>query len=166
MKPFTFGPLTPRQKARLSILAKQAHATCGDGKEKDWRYAQTRAAVGFDSLTQANQSHYKKLEAHFASMIPGKEGEAFAAQMKSGRPGAAMSEGEEDTHAARGHWMAKIAAALTEFAAYGITPAYVEFIARQQYRCEMDECSARQLQNLFFTVTNRGRAKARKLATA
>lgn len=71
-----FTPLTNDQKARLSILAKEAWAIAQgrgaveDGvKFDDWRYTQQLEACGVASLRDANQSHFLNLRGKWFTVI-------------------------------------------------------------------------------------------------
>ncbi len=71
-----FTPLTNDQKARLSILAKeawsiaQARGAIEDGVKFDaWRYTQQLEACGVASLRDANQAHFLPLRGKWFTII-------------------------------------------------------------------------------------------------
>lgn len=71
-----FTPLSNDQKARLSILAKEAwiiaqrRGAVDDGVTFDvWRYAQQKEACGVESLKEANQSHFLAVRGKWFTII-------------------------------------------------------------------------------------------------
>lgn len=127
----------------------------------DWRHAEQLKACGKASLTDCRNADYRPIMAHFLT-LQGREAEAFALHLKSGRVKDHGSAG--DTHEARQEFRRLILMELeghaARMAALGrediITAAYVEAIARAKHRGrQLSSLTADELRMLLFTTRNR-----------
>jgi hypothetical protein len=147
------APLSNKQKAYLAQLINQAYAKV-IGKAgpdvasiEDWRHEQVAAACGKLGLRCCDQHDYKRVEAHFLEML-GEHSRAFRAHV------AAETEPRRQAEAV-----------LTrECERFGFRLAYVEAIARRQFKCGLFDCTEKQIWNLVYTVRNRGNARAKEAA--
>jgi hypothetical protein len=134
-------PLSKEQKARLSILARKAaevQGITGGYKAADaWRHEISIKACGV-RISEATQCHWADLKSAFED-LGGRPEKAFQTQMR---------EGDNKRRVA----MWKLTQAL---AAKGLQTAYAGVICRAQFKCQLEEASAKQLWCLFYTVTNR-----------
>lgn len=134
-------PLTKNQKARLSILARQAAEKQGHSlKSKDlaaFRQEHSIRACGL-RISEASQKHWADIKSAFEDLA-GRPEAAFSTQLR---------EGDNKRRVAL--W--KLTQALAQ---RGLAPAYAAAICRTQFKCNLPEASAKQLWALFFTVTNR-----------
>ena len=134
-------PLTNEQKARLSILARKAaevQRVAGGYKAVDaWRHEISIKACGV-RISEATQSHWADLKSAFED-LGGRPEKAFHTQMREG-----------DNKRRIALW--KLTQAL---AAKGLHPGYAAAICRAQFKCSLEDASAKQLWCLFYTVTNR-----------
>lgn len=139
-------PLTRHQKTRLVLLAKKGWESAKDT-------AGTAALLDFDAwrqevairvcgcrISEARQEHWADLKAEFQSRA-GDDAGAFRTQLR---------EGDNKRRIA----MHKLTEALAK---KGLPVTYAAAICRTQYKCSLDEASARQLWRLFYTVRNRKR---------
>lgn len=145
------GPLSNQQKAALCILCREAYDLQPDASPDpteaqlaEYRHAQVEKATGKPGLTACVQDDWKPLRAHFLALV-GRTGEAFKA---------AMEHGTEDVKVA----MFKLRQACQRA---GLPLAYPAAICRNQYRCALEDATAKQLWQLVFTVNNRGTARRR-----
>ena len=146
-------PLSKKQKAAICQAAHKAAAKqkleFGSSKEfEEWRRSEQADAVGKTSLTGCSQDDYKPLMAHFLA-LSGETGAAFDAQM--------MSQLEPKRVA-----FFKLGEACDQA---GVAMAYAGAIARNRFKCGLNDCSPKQLWQLVFTVRNRKKG-SRKAATA
>ena len=135
----SWHPLTGEQKKRLAILSRKAAAKCGisSHEQDEWRREQSILACGL-RITEATQAHWADLKSRFQDLC-GEPEKAFITQMR---------EGDNKRRVA----MWKLTQALN---AKGLQPAYAASICRSQFKCPLEEASAKQLWCLFYTVTNR-----------
>ena len=132
-------PLSREQKARLSILARQAYAHQGvQGMTVDeWRREVSERACGC-RISEATQRNWADLKSAFEDLC-GQVEKAFRTQLR---------EGDNKRRVAL--W--KLTQAL---AAKGLETSYAGKICRIQFKCALEEASAKQLWCLFYTITNR-----------
>ena len=125
----------------MGIMARKAAEVQGVSlKSKDldeWRHAVCIKACGV-RITEATQSHWADLKSAFED-LGGKPEQAFKTQLR---------EGDNKRRVA----MHKLTEAL---AGKGLDTSYAAKICRIQFKCELDQASAKQLWCLFYTVTNR-----------
>ena len=132
---FAWHPLTNEQKARLSILAREAFAKLNPG-----------SLAGMDRrITEAAQRDFLPLKAHFQD-LGGKSGQALNTLLRA--------ESEPQRIA-----MHK----LTQECRYRkLSLSYPEAICRKQYHCNLTQASAKQLWCLVFTIRKRRKVEGRK----
>jgi hypothetical protein len=134
-------PLSKEQKARLSMLARKAaevQRVSGGYKAVDaWRHEISIRACGV-RISEATQAHWADLKSAFED-LGGRPEKAFSTQMRAG-----------DNKRRVAMW--KLTQALN---AKGLAPEYAGKICRAQFKCQLEEASAKQLWCLFYTVTNR-----------
>lgn len=157
MKPFSTqrgacAPLTNRQKAELSRLARDAWtlldgAGAIDEKEKEWRQREAIEACG-RRISEAVNGDYEILQAHFLAK-GGKTGRAFNAAMKADSNPARQARFKLDQICRQN----------------GLTADYPAKIMRDKFRCTLDSATDRQLWAVFFDV-KRNMAKRAKTAAA
>jgi hypothetical protein len=136
------GPLDNTQKARICILARQAHDKLDTYVPfEDWRQMEQFNAVGKDSLCDCIQSDYLRLVGHF--------------QHLAGDGRRASRTAAADAFTDRRIAFHKLEA---ECAARGLELSYPGSICRKQFKCGLDEANSKQLWNLVFTVRNRRKA--------
>lgn len=142
----SWKPLSNEQKKRLAILARQAAVACGISSHEadEWRREQSILACGL-RITEATQKHWADLKSRFED-LGGRPEKAFQTQMR---------EGDNKRRIA----MWKLTQALT---AKGLQPEYAGKICRAQFKCQLEEASAKQLWCLFYTVTNRQKTGRQK----
>jgi hypothetical protein len=134
-------PLTHEQKARLSILAREAAIAQGRSlKKQDLDEFRHELAIHACKrrISEATQSDWADLKSAFQDAA-GKPEAAFRTQMR---------EGDNKRRVA----MHKLTTAL---AAKGLAPAYAGSICRAQFKCPLEEATAKQIWCLFYTVQNR-----------
>lgn len=153
--------LTKLQKAEIGQIAQAAWAAQTDVQAElyeanpglstaalfqGWRRCEQGKVLGGgrQSLTQADQTEYARLMAHFARLTGV---EALAEQWE--RRALADGRNRAECHL---HEALKRADLKLEYAAV---------ICRAQNRCELAEASERQLWRLVYTLRNRGRALAK-----
>lgn len=139
-----WNPLSNKQKARLSILARQAAERLGLSTRKQdldaWRHEQSIKACG-RQISEALQENWADLKSTFEDLAGNPE-KAFTTQLR---------EGDNKRRVA----MHKLTEALRK---KGLPLSYVAGICQNQFKCPLDQASAKQLWCLFFTVTNRKKA--------
>lgn len=133
--------LSNEQKARLSILARAAyqHQKVQGMTVEEWRHEISIRACGC-RISEAVQDHWADLKSAFEDLA-GKPEKAFKTQLR---------EGDNKRRVA----MHKLTTAL---AAKGLHLSYAASICKTQFKCGLEEASAKQLWCLFYTVTNRRR---------
>jgi hypothetical protein len=131
--------LTKEQKARLSILAREAFQfqKVQGFTVDEWRREISIRACGV-RISEATQSQWADLKSAFEDLT-GKPERAFRTQMR---------EGDNKRRVA----MHKLTQAL---AAKNLAPSYAATICRAQFKCALEQASAKQLWCLFYTITNR-----------
>ena len=132
--------LSKIQKARLSMLAAKAYAFQNIGPAvtlAEWRREESIRACGL-RISEATQAHWADLQSAFQDLA-GMPGRAFATQMR---------EGDNKRRVA----LHKLA---SELAAKGLHPSYAASICRCQYKCALEDASAKQIWCLYFTIKNR-----------
>ncbi|QWP65218.1 hypothetical protein J5W61_08655 [Akkermansia muciniphila] len=151
-------PLTKRQIAVLSIMAGKAYKRiqsqgCPLPSLRDWRHDEVWAATGItESLTKATQEHYVPIYNRLASYLG-------CAPVKD----RTWSEKDKAIHNLR-----------DAMQRYEITPDYLAEIVRDQlnlpctgrdvYQALRNWAAVEHVRHLMYTVINRGRSEARKLA--
>ncbi|MFA5265066.1 MAG: hypothetical protein WC378_14675 [Opitutaceae bacterium] len=155
-------PLSNEQKAKIGQAARQAYLAWSDRLPFElinaelsasacfasWRHVEQGKACGVQSLRACTQAHYGRLLAHFQAIA----GNVAGADRTRAR------DGDNDRRIAR----YKLAEALRE---RDLGEAYAASICRRQYRCALDEASAKQVWHLVYTVRNRRKALATVLQT-
>ncbi|WP_297404862.1 hypothetical protein [uncultured Akkermansia sp.] len=152
-------PLTKRQIAVLSIMAGKAYKRiqsqgCPLPSLRDWRHDEVWAATGVtDSLTKATQEHYVPVYNRLAAYL----GEAPIKDRT-------WSEMDKAIHNLR-----------DAMQRYETSPDYLAEIVRDQlhlpctgrdvYQVLRNFAAVQHIQHLMYTVINRGREDARKLAS-
>lgn len=134
-------PLTNNQKARLSILARQAAVLHGLSLKKvdldAWRQEESIKACG-RRISEAIQDDWANLKSAFEDL--------------AGNPVAAFKTQLRDGDNKRRVAMHKLAEALRK---KELPLSYAESICRPQFKCSLDEASAKQLWCLFYTINGR-----------
>ena len=152
-------PLTKRQIAVLSIMAGKAYKCiqsqgCPLPSLTDWRHDEVWAATGVtESLTKATQEHYVSIYNRLAAYL--------------GEPplkGRTWSEMDKAIHNLR-----------DAMQRYETSPDYLAEIVRDQlhlpctardvYQALRHYAAVEHVKHLMYTIINRGRADARKLAS-
>lgn len=152
-------PLTKRQITVLSIMAGKAYKRiqsqgCPLPSLTDWRHAEAWAATGVtESLTNATQEHYVPIYNRLAAYlgVPPLKGRTW-------------SEMDKAIHNLR-----------DAMQRYETSPDYLAEIVRDQlhlpctgrdvYQVLRNFAAVQHIQHLMYTVINRGREEARKLAS-
>ena len=131
--------LSNEQKARLSILAREAyqHQKVQGMTLEEWRHEIGIGVCGV-RISEAVNDHWAALKRTFLDLA-GKHGQAYKS---------ALREGDNKRRVA----MHKLTGAL---AAKGLHISYAASICMTQFKCGLEEASAKQLWCLFYTVTNR-----------
>lgn len=124
----------PEREAFECINSELSRSACFEA----WRKAEQAKAVGIHSLCAMTQAHYGRVLAHFQKLA----GHEAAAQRTTVR------DADNERRIAR----YKLAEALRE---RGLAEAYAAAICRTQFRCTLDEASAKQVWKLVFTVRSR-----------
>jgi hypothetical protein len=152
-------PLSNEQKAKIAQLARRAYLAWPEREAfeainsdrskttcfESWRHVEQGKACGVQSLRACTQAHWGRLVAHFQALA----GDAAGATRTRAR------DADNDRRIAR----YKLGQALQE---RGLKEAYAATICRRQYRCGLEDASAKQLWSLIFTV----RSRRRPIATA
>lgn len=136
-------PLSNQQKAALALLAKEAYAAQGGDAmlgmtEREFRHEEVAKACGKGGLTECSQDDYNPIKARFLD-LKGESGRALNAH---------LAHQTEDVSVAR----FKLQEAL-KLAGKG--EAYAAAIARHRFKCALEQCSAKQLWQLVFTLNKR-----------
>ncbi len=148
------SPLTNEQKREISIAARAAYQAKPDREVFEainpdlsasacfeaWRHVEQGKACGLQSLRACTQAHYGRLLAHFQALA----GNVAGADRTRAR------DGDNDRRIA----LFKLRENLT---ARGLPESYAAAICRRQFRCALDEASAKQIWSLVYTVRNRRR---------
>jgi hypothetical protein len=151
--------LTSRQKAEIAQVAQAAWAQQTDAQAElfeanpgmtraalfnGWRRVQQGQVLGGgrQSLTQAHQTEYARLMAHFSALT----GNDALTEQWTRR---ALNDGR-----ARAEWHLHQALKAAE-----LKLEYAAVICRAQNKCELAEASERQLWRLVYTVRARGRGR-------
>jgi hypothetical protein len=116
----------------------------------EWRRTILEGEFGLPSLKQATQEQFNAILGHFQAMAPATSGKAFNS----------FTRGDGEANKKRkALWKVKEACQQTGLA----WPGYPLSIASQQFKAAtLDDLSAKQAWALFFTVTGRGRTKAKQ----
>ena len=133
-------PLTKEQKRDLSILARKAATAQGITGTKAidaWRHEVALKACGH-RISEATQRNWADIKSAFEDLA-GRPEKAFQTQMR---------DGDNKRRVA----LYKLTQALS---AKGLATTYAAAICRVQFKCPLEEASAKQLWCLFYTVTNR-----------
>lgn len=134
-------PLSKNQKTRLSILAREAAIAQRISLAKTdldaWRHEESIRACGL-RISEASQQHWPDLKAAF-ELLAGKPEKAFETQFR---------EGDNKRRVA----LHKLTGALQS---KGLHPSYAASICHAQFKCAIEDATAKQLWCLFFTVSNR-----------
>ena len=140
-------PLTKEQKMRLSILARKAawEQKLGlDNKQLDaWRQEVSIRACGL-RISEASQCHWAALKSAFEDL--------------AGAPEQAFETHLRDADNKRRVAMWKLNQVLTE---KGLDPSYAGKICKMQFKCALEDATAKQLWCLFYTLTNRKNQETR-----
>jgi hypothetical protein len=159
-RPRAKGALSPEQVTALAILVKQAYdvlrsydaPTVAGVTIDDWRHREIAVATQgrATGLRAAQQRDFRAIRGHFLGWL--------------GRPADALQDALTD-QPERADW---------ELAWYRLEkkcqemklafPGYPAAIAKSQFGSALNGCTAHQLAALFYTIVNRGRAKAKKEA--
>jgi hypothetical protein len=159
----TLTRLTSDQITTLKILFRQGfdrRVKCGAIDEPargtltkafaDWCHTEQLEACGVASMKDCDQSHWRDLCGR-ALLLNGHSGQAFAMILKA-TPG----------HADRELQLFLLEKAL-EHSEGKLTMGYAVVVARGKFKVRsLDDCTAKQLQQLVWTVINRGNAKLGK----
>ena len=139
----SWKPLTKNQKARLSILARQAAVTMGLSLRaadlNAWRQETSIKACGC-RISEAKQEHWADLKSTFEDLA-GKPEQAFKTQLR---------DGDNKRRVA----MHKLTEALRK---KELPVSYAAAICFTQYKVPLEEATAKQLWCLFYTAHNRKR---------
>ena len=134
-------PLTRNQKTTLVLLAQHAFdhvkITTEVGDIETFRHNEAITACG-RRISEARNEHFSSLKSHFLNLA-GQAGRAFNSAMRSGT---------EDNRLA-------MVALERSCAERGLRMDYPAAICWRQYKCKLDNASAKQLWQLNFTVRNR-----------
>jgi hypothetical protein len=150
-------PFSKKQKRDIAQLARKAYDAWPDREAfelinseqsktacfESWRHFEQGKACGLQSLRACTQAHYGRLVAHFQALAGNAAGAARTL----------AHDADNDRRIAR----FKLDEALRE---RGLKEAYAATICRRQYRCGLDDASAKQLWSLVFTVRNRHKPTA------
>lgn len=133
------SPLSRFQKMLLAKTARRAWAACGSPPpgEAEWRREQSLKAAGV-RISTARQSDYTSLRAHFLDLARQYD-KAFRALVESPKNKARIA-----------HYHLK-----KSCAERGLPLNYPASICHRQFKCSLDEATAKQLWCLVFTIRNR-----------
>lgn len=174
-RPFRFAPLSGKQKALLCQLAGQAYlierrrGSIEDTLDKETYRRQGQAeACGLESLTDCDQSHFlalrakwfvitDRLEEAFNDLLNAGEIPQALAQMRWRFVGqiSVLAEGIAQASQKKGLDLAKPEAIRQAI-------AYAESVARQKHRVPVKSLGVEDLEELGYTMVNRGNAKLGK----
>lgn len=132
--------LSNKQKGLLSMLAAQAYAAQGLSPAvtlAEWRRDTAIRACGC-RISQATQAHWADLKSAFQD-LSGHPEKAFHTLMR---------EGDNKRRVA----LYKLTQALKS---KGLNPSYAQAICRAQFKCQIEDASAKQIWCLFFTISRR-----------
>lgn len=135
----TWKRLSREQKARLSILARQAydHQKVQGIPLDEWRHDVSIQSCGV-RISEACQSHWADLKSAFQDLA-GQPEKAFQTQLR---------EGDNNRRIA----LHKLTTAIKE---RNLHFSYAESICLAQFKVPIAQATAKQIWCLFFTVTNR-----------
>ena len=141
---YAWHSLSNEQKARLSILAREAFekkypgsVTGGERRVASFRQEESIRCCG-KRISEAAQRDYLSLKAHFQDLA-GNSGAALNTLMRS------------ETEPVR----VALHKLTTECRARKLSMSYPEAICRRQYHCDLSQASPRQIWCLVYTVRNR-----------
>ena len=141
---YAWHPLSREQKARLSILAREAFAKRHPGslagmerRITEFRHEEAIRCCG-KRVSEAAQRDYLPLKAHFQDLA-GNSGAALNTLMRS----------ESEPRRVALHKLTQ------ECRARQLSMSYPASICKRQFGCDLPQASAKQLWNLVFTVRNR-----------
>ena len=141
---YAWHPLSREQKARLSILAREAFAKRHPGslagmerRITDFRHQESIRCCG-KRVSEAAQRDYLPLKAHFQDLT-GNSGAALNTLMRS----------ESEPRRVALHKLTQ------ECRERQLSMSYPESICRRQYHCDLAKANAKQLWCLVYTVRNR-----------
>jgi hypothetical protein len=150
------GGISPKERQHLARLARQAWEKCGArgaGIDFDeWRHEQVAEATDgkASGLTELRRGQYRDALRHFLALA-GESARAFRVATRGGQRAA-------DRDLA----LAKLREACE---AGGLAyPEYPESICRRQFGVELERLETGKVWFLFYTCTQRGRAKAKHRA--
>lgn len=134
-------PLTVKQKARLSILARQAFEVqkVQGMAVKEWRHEIAIQVCGF-RISEAANDHYSDLKSAFQDLAGNPE-KAFKTQLRA-------------VDNKRRVAMHKL---LQACKSGGLHESYAASICHAQFKVPLTEASGKQLWCLFFTISKRGK---------
>ena len=134
--------LSRTQKMNLSILAAQAYAyqRVSGVPVDQWRREEAIRACGV-RISEATQAHWADLKSAF-QVLAGSPEKAFNTQLRAGDNKRRIA-------------MNKLTAACKE---RGLPLGYPAAVCLTQFKCRLEEASAKQLWCLFYTVRNRRKA--------
>jgi hypothetical protein len=145
--------LSKGEKTHLAIEARKAYAKMEGNGATDESFDEFRHRIALQAcgrrISEALRADYSALAAAFAA-IRGDTGRAFHIAQR----------GETEGRRIAAH---KLKQALS---AAGLADGYAATICLQQFKTGIESASTKQLWSLFYTITNRGRSKARKTARA
>lgn len=139
--------LSTKQKAYLAQLAAEAWRAGGRvGSAEEYRHEAVVAACRKNGLRCCGQEDYKAVEAVLLDRL-GRHGAAFEAQLRQATHGLRTAQ----------------AVLIRECEKAEVRLSYAASICRNQFRCDLDDASERQVWSLVYTVRNRaaGRRKGK-----
>lgn len=141
--------LTTGQKTALVLLARRAwervRLVVEDIAGVDaWRQEQAVLACG-SRISEARVKHFSMLKRHFADLA-GKAGTAFTSAMREGTEAERIAMNTLER----------------ECASRGLRMDYPAAICRKQFKCSLQDCTAKQLWCLVFTVRKRRKPETSK----
>lgn len=152
------GLLSKKQKVALGMLSRRAwehlaeHGALDKAEEKlnPWRHAEVSKATNGQAgrLGEATDRQFRQIRGHFLHLL-GEDDGAFLDAMRD-------QPGRSDWELA--WYKLKEACRKWEYA----WPGYPESVCRNQYRCGIEDATTKQMWALFYTVTNRGRTRAKE----
>jgi hypothetical protein len=144
------SPLSNEQKARICIIARDAFMRTdliqSADNFKEWRRQEQLEAIGKESLRECVQSEYLALLAHFQNLA-GESGRAVKNIIRAAAEERAVARNKLDE----------------SLGERGLRVEYAEAICKRQFKCSLDEASAKQLWTLNFTVRNRRKPVKREV---
>ncbi len=147
--------LTNLQKGNLAQLARRAYKYAGSRAAEtlpefdQWRRAEVFAACGKHGLTDAGNSDFNHIAAHFHSIL-GEDGVALNELLRAGTERRRQME----------------VVLLRELDSAGFSQCYAEQISRARFGLAVADVSDAQFQMLLMTVKSRARAKRKQREAA